>query len=323
MFSLWALYHELRGLSFDAFMSSLIAIPLHSWVLCVLSTVVAYAALAGYDRLALEHLGHKISLIFISLCSFTTYALSHNLGASVFSGAVVRYRAYQSKGLTVTEVGLLVAFCSFTFALGTVMLSALVLLLQPDIIERFTDVLPLGAAVSTGTVMLVFVALYVIGSLVGFRAIRTRWLKLEYPKPSLVLRQLIIAPMELIAAASIIYFALPHAGNPGFLVVLGIFLASFSVALLSHAPGGIGVLELVFIAGLPEMNPADVLAALVVFRLLYLLIPFVFALGVILVFEGSRYRAEKRRERLSPSPAEQFRTSSDKDATILTKRDGH
>ncbi|MDX3928579.1 MAG: YbhN family protein [Shinella sp.] len=292
VFSIWILYHELRGLSLAEFTASFTAIPLSGWLLAGAATLVAYAALAAYDHLALEHLGHRISIWFITVASFTAYALSHTIGASVFSGAVVRYRAYTSKGLTGSEVGVLVAFCSFTFALGTVMLFGIVLIIEPEIIERFADFLPIGAAFSTGVVILALVALYVIGSLVGFRPIRTRWLKLEYPKPSLVMRQLVIAPIELIGAAAIIYFALPAEGNPGFLIILGIFLASFSAALLSHAPGGIGVLELVFIAGLTEMDPAAVLAALAVFRLFYLIVPFVMALFVILIFERSRFARE-------------------------------
>ena len=125
--------------------------------------------------------------------------------------------------------------------------------------------------------------------------------------------------------AAIIYFALPAAGNPGFFIVLGIFLMSFSAALLSTAPGGLGVLELVFVNGLPDdesdlaiaraiiqlglalhlrviaegveterqMNCLQlihiasgyVVAALIVFRLLYLIIPFALSLIVVLVFE--------------------------------------
>ena len=291
--SVYILYKDLRGLSLDEFMASLEAIPTSGWVLASLATLLAYAALAAYDHLALEHLGHRISLWFITVTSFTTYALSHNIGASVFSGALVRYRAYTSKGLSGSEVGVLVAFCSFTFALGTVMLFGLVLVLEPEIVGRFADFLPIEAAFSTGLFLLALVALYVVGSLVGFRPINTRWLKLEYPKPSLAFRQLVIAPIELIGAAAIIYFVLPAEGNPGYFVVLGIFLASFSVALLSHAPGGIGVLELVFIAGLPDMDPAAVLAALAVFRLFYLLIPFVMALVVILIFERARFLARR------------------------------
>jgi glycosyltransferase 2 family protein len=293
LLSVNALYHELRGLSVDEFVTSFQAISLRSWLLAVGSTMIAYAALAAYDRLALDHLGHRISLWFITLSSFTTYALSHNLGASVFSGAVVRYRAYRSKGLTPGEVGVLVAFCSFTFTLGTLMLSAVVLLLKPDIIERFGEFLPVEMSLTTGVLILALISLYVLGSLVGLRPLRTRWFQLYYPRPSIVGRQLIIAPLELLGAAGIIYFALPEAGNPGYIVVLGIFLASFSAALLSHAPGGLGVLELVFIAALPEMAAADVLAALAIFRLLYLLIPFAMALVVIFVFEHSRFLEQR------------------------------
>ena len=53
------------------------------------------------------------------------------------------------------------------------------------------------------------------------------------------------------------------------------------------------MLELIFIAALPEMDPADVLAALAIFRLLYLVIPFVLALVVILVFERARFVAQR------------------------------
>ena len=65
---------------------------------------------------------------FVGLASFTTYAIAHNIGASVLSGAVIRYRAYSTKGLSVGEIGVLVAFCSFTFALGVATLGGLLLL---------------------------------------------------------------------------------------------------------------------------------------------------------------------------------------------------
>ena len=102
------------------------------------------------------------------------------------------------------------------------------------------------------------------------------------------LRQLMAGPIELMGAAGIIYFALPPEVNPGFLIVLGVFLASFSAALLSHAPGGLGVLEFVFIKAMPDAPQAQVLAALIVFRLFYLLIPLVAGIIVVIVFERQR-----------------------------------
>ncbi|TIR84503.1 MAG: UPF0104 family protein, partial [Mesorhizobium sp.] len=113
--------------------------------------------------------------------------------------------------------------------------------------------------------------------------------QLHYPALPIVARQLLIGPVELLAAAAIIYFALPAAGNPGYFVVLGVFMISFSVGLLSHAPGALGVFEVVFLAGLSHMDPVGVLAALLVFRLFYLIIPLLIGLGVVLFFEHSQY----------------------------------
>lgn len=287
-FSIWLLYHELRGLSLDELWESLAAISVHAWMLSIAATLLAYAALAGYDHLALLHLQRKVGWLYMTICSFTTYALSHNIGASVFSGSVVRYRAYTAKGLSAAEVGVLVAFCSFTFALGTLMLTGIVLIIEPELTERFVEVLPVSASSATGVMLLALVGLYVLGSALKLRPLKLGKIEVHYPKLHIVGRQLLIAPLELIGAAAIIYFALPEAGNPGFVIVLGIFLISFSAALLSHAPGGLGVLELVFITGLSEMDPADVLAALLVFRLLYLIIPFALALFVVLGFERSQ-----------------------------------
>ncbi len=284
----WLLYRELRGLSLADLADSLAAIPASGWILSGLCTLAAYAALAGYDRIALLHLERTASWLFITLCSFTTYALSHTIGASVFSGAVVRYRAYSSRGLTPQEIGVLVAFCSFTFALGVVLLTGLVLVAEPEITERIADLVPEGVSITTGYFLLALVGFYVLGSWLGLRPLRIGSINLQYPRLPIVARQLVIGPVELLAAAGIVYVALPEAGNPGYFIVLGIFLISFSVALLSHAPGGLGVLELVFIMALPDMDPADVLAALLVFRFFYLIIPFLIAIVILLVFERSQ-----------------------------------
>lgn len=303
-FSAWLLYHELQGLSLDELWESLVAISGASWLLCGLATVAAYAALAGYDHLALRHLGRRISWTYKTVTSFTTYALSHNIGASVFSGSIVRYRAYSAKGLSAAEVGVLVAFCSFTFVLGVILLTGLVLIFQPNVAERFIDVLPLEASSLSGLFLLSLVGLYILGSALTFKPLRIGNFSIYYPQLSIAAWQLLIGPMEIVAAGAIVYFALPEAGNPGFFTVMGIFLIAFSLALLSHAPGGLGVLEIAFITGLPEMDSADILAALLVFRLLYLLLPLAAALFVVLGFERQQLQHDARSVPLDPGSSQ-------------------
>lgn len=298
--SCFLLYRELHSISLAAVADSLRAIPHQNWLLAAGATLGAYFALACYDHIAIAHLGKRVPWRFITLCSFTTYALAHNIGASVFSGAVVRYRAYRSKGLNPQEIGLLIAFCSLTFGLGTLLASGCVLLLQPGLVQRVLH-LPPHLAVVIGLLLLLLVGLYALGSWRGFKPLTLGKLHIEYPRLSIVARQLLAGPLELACAAAIIYFALPAAHNPGYLVVFGVFLASFSLALLSHAPGGLGVLEMSFIAALPDIPTTEVLAALIVFRCLYLLLPFALSLLVVLGFEWGQWRHKLAAEHRPPS----------------------
>lgn len=294
------LYQELKNTSLEQIWAAILAIPPHRIVLALLSTLVAYAALAWYDRIALMHLGvSHISWLFVSLCSFTTYALSHNIGASVFSGALVRYRAYTAKGLSAAQVAVLVALCSFTFFLGTILLGGITLVVDPNLLTRLEGRLPgfltdPKTALAVGFGMLGLVALYVIGSALHLRPLQIRAFKLEYPRPAIMVRQLIAAPLELLGAAGIIYFALPEAMSLHFITVLAIFLAAFSVALASHAPGGLGVFELVFITAMNITDPAQkdaIIAAVIVFRIFYFWLPALVSVVVVIAFERSRLAA--------------------------------
>jgi glycosyltransferase 2 family protein len=313
--SLWLLHREFEGEAvgpevWEHFKS----ISLGHSLLAILSTLVAYAALAWYDRIALLHLGVKhISWVFISLCSFTTYALAHNIGATVFSGGMVRYRAYHSKGLSAAQVALLVAICSLTFALGTVLLGGIISVLEPDQLSRFRGMLPekfrfltdRTTAKLVGAVLLSGVAIYVVGSIFKFKPLIIKGFRLEYPAFGIVLRQLVAAPLELLGAAGIIYFALPEVGNPGYFAVLAVFIFSFSAALWSNAPGGLGVFEWFFISAMPEMPNTQVLAALLAFRVSYLLIPFFLSIFVVIAFEKNRLKETLHHGEAHPAPGVQ------------------
>jgi uncharacterized membrane protein YbhN (UPF0104 family) len=284
----------LRGHSLREILDALEAIPPRRWALAVLSTALAYAALAWYDQIALLHLRRRLSWRFVGVVSFVAYALGHNIGASVVSGAVVRYRAYSLKGLSGAEVGLVAAFTSMTFALGALLTGGLALLAEPDLINRWVEATPW---VRRAIVLALLLGpwLYMLGALLRFRPARVAGFTLVYPRPPIAARQMIVGPIELVGAAGIIYFALPEAANPGFVAILGVFVASFSVALVSHAPGGLGVLELSFLKAMPDAPPAQLLAALLTFRLLYLLLPLFASLVIVALFENRRIWALRRR----------------------------
>ena len=286
-FASWLLIDELKEHTLAEIETGVFAISPARWILAVGCTSLAYTALAWYDQIALLHLDRRLSWRFVGLVSFTSYALAHNIGATLVSGAVMRYRAYSTKGLAASEIGVLIAFCSITFTLGNLLLGGLLLTFHPELLLRYARV-PIWAGWLVAAGLLAIPWFYVLGSLLKFKPLRVRGFEIVYPRPPIVARQMLAGPLELVGAAGIIYFALPDAGNPGFIVVLAVFMASFALALISHAPGGLGVLEYAFVNAMPDSAPAGVIAALLVFRLLYLILPLIFSLGVVLIFERQR-----------------------------------
>ena len=281
------------------------------WFSAGLCSIIAYLSLAAYDGIALRYLRKKIPWLFIFLCSFTSYALSHNIGVSVVSGAAVRYRAYSRYGLNAAQIGAIVLFCSWTFILAILFLLGIILPLHPDLLcvlhnydmgwlNNILMALPLEKiAFWMGWVFLAIILLYLLGSFSFFnRFFFSSRLRAIYPAPKLVFAQLIIGPLELLSGAGIIYSVLPAGLHTNFAVVLEAFLLSFTIGLLSNAPGGgLGVLEIIFIMLLPDINLIDIVRALIVFRLLYLILPLIFALIFVFIFEVGAYRRRNEEQR--------------------------
>ena len=84
--------------------------------------------------------------------------------------------------------------------------------------------------------------------------------------------------------------------------MLAVFIFSFSAALWSNAPGGLGVFEWFFISAMPEMPKTYVLAALLAFRVSYLLIPFFLSIFIVIAFERNRLKEVLQHEEAQPVP---------------------
>ena len=80
------------------------------------------------------------------------------------------------------------------------------------------------------------------------------------------------------------YMLVPDEPNLGFVTVAVIFVAATLLGFASHAPGGLGVFDAAMMVALWQFDKEDLLAGLLLFRLLYYIVPFVISLVVL----GSR-----------------------------------
>ena len=118
-----------------------------------------------------------------------------------------------------------------------------------------------------------------------------RW-SLPLPPLKLTLYQIAIACGDLMVAAAVLHTLLPPIAG-GYLRILGVFMLAFVVAVLTHVPGGYGVFDVLIIHFLPQGHDASakVVAALLVFRVIYYWVPLLIA-GIMLGYHEVKLAGE-------------------------------
>jgi uncharacterized membrane protein YbhN (UPF0104 family) len=234
-----------------------------------------------------------------ALASFTSYSVGHNVGASVFSGGAVRYRIYSAWGLSVIEVTKICFVAGLTFWLGNATVLGLGVLDAPQA-ARAIDQLPLWLNRVFALAVLALLCAYVAWVWVKPRVIGRDGWQVTLPGGPLTLVQIAIGIVDLSCCALAMYMLVPDEPNLGFVTVAVIFVAATLLGFASHAPGGLGVFDAAMMVALWQFDKEDLLAGLLLFRLLYYVIPFVISLAILGTREALLSRAARR---LSPPVA--------------------
>ena len=256
----------------------------------LLLTLLSYACLCCYDMLAVHALGKRLPWQQVGVTSFIAYTFSNTLGFALLTGSSVRYRIYSSLGLGTGEVARIIVFCSVTFFLGLLAWGGTALL-----VGQATTLLP-DWPLWADQLLNVAGALALLAVL-GY---------LFWPKPALVWRghelvlpvfrtrllQLLVALLDWMAAAAVLYVLLP-ADSVSYPVLLSAFVLASFLGVLAHVPGGIGVFEASMSLLLAKYLPVDkLLASLLLYRCIYYVLPFLCAL---LLFTSQELLQQKAR----------------------------
>ena len=281
---------EFRDLSVAQVRAALAAIPSATLWTAAGWTVLAFAVLTIYDRLGSVYAGHPVSYARTSLASFCAYTLAHNLGFAAVSGAAVRYRFYAAWGLPPLAIAKVVAFTSLTFGLGGFALGGLVLVVEPEVIPGLGAHVPHWVMQGVGLVMWALVAAYITMSRIRSH-VTLFGHRVDLPGFRMALAQTALASVDVAVTAMIFYALLPSAEGLTFLHFLGIYIAAYIAGIAASLPGGIGVFDLAIIIGLrPWLSEAEVVGALLVFRLYYYIVPLFLAGTLFAGFEVAQRR---------------------------------
>jgi phosphatidylglycerol lysyltransferase len=254
-----------------------------------LFTIASYLALTLYDWFAARTIGHRLPWRTAALASFTSYALSNNLGFSLLTGGSARLRAYGATGLDFADVARITLIASATFWMGLVATTAIALLLShaPLSIGLFALGLPMQHV--AGLVLLAMIATLFAMRGRGLAELRVASGTIPLPGTGLLAVQVAVGAVDLACAAAALYVLVPGASPALFGDFFLAYVLAVLIGLVSHVPGGIGVFEATILALVP-VDRAELFAAVLLYRLVYYLAPLLIAGAIMVWIEGHRLR---------------------------------
>lgn len=297
--ALVVLFHMLRDINLDEVVRALKATRPHQIALAALFVAGAYFTLTFYDWFALRTIGHpQVPYRIAALSGFTSYAVGHNIGATVFTGGAVRYRIYSHYGLNAIEVAKICFIAGLTFWLGNATVLGLSISIEPHAAAPITQ---LPGIINRGIALVILAVLisYVVWVWSAPRRLGKGGWTVELPNGPSTLVQIIIGLFDLGFCTLAMWMLLPSDPHIGFVTLLVVFVSATLLGFASHAPGGLGVFDAAMLVALWQFNKEDLLAGLLLFRLLYYLCPFVLAVTVLGIRE---FGLNMRRAPALPEP---------------------
>ncbi|MGB6106082.1 MAG: lysylphosphatidylglycerol synthase domain-containing protein [Pusillimonas sp.] len=244
--------------------------------LAALIALCSYLLYSCFDLLGRHYTGHGLAWWRCMMVGFISYAFTMNMGAPV-GGMGLRMRLYSKQGLQAGVIARVVGFCIATNWMGYVLLAGSVFALGfIELPEQWE--MGSGALRVVGCAMMLAVIGYVL--LCAFSPTRSWKLRghiIELPSLRIALVQLLIAALNWSLMAAVIYVLLRQ--QVAYPIVLGTLLISAIAGVITHIPGGLGVIEAVFIALLasPSLPRYELLGAILVYRAVYYLAPLLVA----------------------------------------------
>ncbi len=250
-------------------------------------TCLSYIALTGYDIAALRQAGARAPLGAVALASFASNAFSFTLGFPLLTGAAVRYWIYASAALTARQIANITIVVSLTFWLGMASVLGLGLFFAAEPLAAI-DHLPPLANFLLGAAILGSLGFYCVWASLARRSLRLWGRVIALPGARTALLQLALGVLDIGCAAAALHALLPlESQGLDFKAFAAIYVFAALVGAISHAPGGVGVFEAVMLGAVPAPSQEAMLAALLLFRAIYYLIPFALALILLGSREGA------------------------------------
>lgn len=250
--------------------------------------VINFLLFTGYDLLALRYVGQRLPLGKVAGTAMLGFSFSNVVGGMVFGGGGIRYRSYESAGLSALDILRVTLFIWMSWMVGMAALVGIVACAFPHLLDTLHWSL-LPDLRWFGVPLCLAVCGYLVQTARGRGALVLRGMEWPLPGVRLALGQIGVVGADLLLSAFILYLLIPPGSAVAFPRFAATFVLALTFSLFSGIPGGLGVFEVLMLHLLKGSMPAaDMLGALVVFRIIYYLIPLTLGATVLGANEARR-----------------------------------
>jgi uncharacterized membrane protein YbhN (UPF0104 family) len=165
-----------------------------------------------------------------------------------------------------------------TFWLGNITALGIGMAYMPDA-ARAVDQIPSWGNQAIGIAALCSLSAYLIWVWGKTRVLGRKGAGVTLPSGSMTLLQIGIGIADLTCCSAVMYLLMPSWPGVDFIPLAVIVIFGTLLGFASHAPGAIGALDAAMLIGLPTFDRADLIATLLLYRLLYFVAPFALALA--------------------------------------------
>jgi hypothetical protein len=286
----WVVLQRARTIDWGAVWQALQAYPLTTLAGVLALVAAAHGVFGSYELLSRRYVGHHAPPRKVWTVGIVCFAFNLNLG-SLIGGYAFRWRLYARLGLKGGQIARVLAFDLVTNWIGFFTLAGV--LLASGLFE-LPQALGLagGLSRSLGAALLVLPLAYLAACWrMRWRELVVRGRRFELPPPPLALAQIALSSLHWLLTGAIIQLLLP--AGIGYPIVLGTLMSAAIAGAIVHVPGGLGVLEAVFVAALEgRVAEGPLVAALLAYRAAFYLLPLAVASVLHLLLEA---RARRRR----------------------------
>lgn len=288
------IYRQLSKYTLEEIKDAIIAVPNKNIVYACIASFCGYMALSSYDYLALRYIKHKMAAWKWIFAGFIGFAVSNNAGHAIVSGGAIRYRLYTRWRVQASEIVKMVTFSGFTYLVACFFLVIIGFMLSPGhlLASISSPLINWGLMIFSVGGML----FYLWGCAYYKKPIIIKEIEFEAPSVPMALAQMVIGSADILMASLVLYFVMESYVDIPFVTFIGAFIVAQVLGVYSQVPGGLGVFELVFTNLMPEEeNQANLFAILVLYRIIYYLLPLVISGIVLFVYEVNLVRLKRKR----------------------------